>query len=111
MNQFSVLILPGWTNSGPDHWQSHWERSHPEYRRVEQEDWDCPDRADWMRRIDAAVRESESQVFFLAHSLGCIAFVGWVADAEPHLIARVSGAFLVAPADIERENAPGVLHS
>jgi carotenoid cleavage dioxygenase-like enzyme len=34
-----VLIVPGWTNSGPEHWQSHWERAHPEWRRVEQADW------------------------------------------------------------------------
>ena len=29
-----VLILPGLYNSGPEHWQSHWERAHPEFRRV-----------------------------------------------------------------------------
>ena len=23
-----VLLLPGWLNSDPGHWQSHWERRH-----------------------------------------------------------------------------------
>jgi predicted alpha/beta hydrolase family esterase len=38
-----VLILPGLGNSGPDHWQSHWERGDAACRRVEQDDWDAPD--------------------------------------------------------------------
>jgi len=32
---------------GPQHWQSLWERDHPEYRRVQQKDWDTPLREDW----------------------------------------------------------------
>ena len=42
----TVLILPGWQNSGPDHWQSRWERTHS-YTRVEQSDWQRPLRGDW----------------------------------------------------------------
>lgn len=30
-----VLILPGLYNSGPEHWQSYWERAHSGFRRVE----------------------------------------------------------------------------
>jgi len=36
VRQPPVLIVPGWTNSGPQHWQTLWEHEHPEYRRVEQ---------------------------------------------------------------------------
>ncbi|WP_204314112.1 alpha/beta hydrolase, partial [Klebsiella aerogenes] len=28
MKSERVLLLPGWQNSGPDHWQSRWERLH-----------------------------------------------------------------------------------
>ena len=30
-----ILIVPGLYNSGPDHWQSHWERDLPGAVRVE----------------------------------------------------------------------------
>ena len=25
-----VLIVPGWNNSGPEHWQTLWERADPD---------------------------------------------------------------------------------
>ena len=106
----SILMLPGWTNSGPDHWQSHWERARPAYRRVEQDDWEKPDRDDWQRKIDAAIGATNSPVILVAHSLGCIAAVDWVAAGSASL-PSVRGAFLVAPADTERPNAPEVLQS
>ena len=33
-----VLLLPGWQNSDPEHWQSRWERRYG-YHRLEQHDW------------------------------------------------------------------------
>ena len=36
-----VLLLPGWQNSGPDHWQSRWEARYG-YTRVQQHDWMRP---------------------------------------------------------------------
>ena len=38
MKPSNVLILPGWENSGPHHWQTLWEQRHG-YVRVEQHDW------------------------------------------------------------------------
>ena len=111
MQHVSILTLPGWTNSGPDHWQSHWERAHPGYRRVQQADWDRPERGDWLRQVEAAVWQSEPPVILVAHSLGCMAAVGWVASTAAAGRRRVAGAFLVAPADVERPDAPAVLHA
>lgn len=34
-----ILIVPGLFDSGPDHWQSHWQRALPTAERVEQSDW------------------------------------------------------------------------
>jgi predicted alpha/beta hydrolase family esterase len=107
----SILILPGWTNSGPDHWQSHWERANPTYCRVQQDDWDRPDRRDWRRKINAGIEEAAPPIVLVAHSLGCVAAVDWAASAGLRSTARVAGALLVAPPDTERENAPEVLHS
>ena len=47
-----VLILPGYQNSGPEHWQSLWERRHPEYRRVQQRGWERPRWTDWVTGLD-----------------------------------------------------------
>ena len=109
MQRVSVLILPGWTGSGPEHWQSHWERAHPEYRRVEQENWDTPTREDWLPTIDRAISSATPPVVLVAQSLGCIAAVEWAARPDSESLSRVAGAFLVAPADVERKQAGRVV--
>ena len=40
-----VVIVPGWRNSGPGHWQTLWAQRLPVARRVEQDDWAKPARA------------------------------------------------------------------
>ncbi|PYM48393.1 MAG: hypothetical protein DME16_11120, partial [Candidatus Rokuibacteriota bacterium] len=37
-----VLVLPGYGDSGPEHWQSLWEAEDPACRRVVQRDWMLP---------------------------------------------------------------------
>lgn len=105
----SVLMLPGWTNSGPEHWQSHWERAHPEYRRVEQTNWDTPTPEDWLPAIASAIAQAAPPVVLVGQSLGCLAAVHWAGQSDPAEIARVAGAFLVAPPDVERKNAGRVV--
>ncbi len=46
-----TLILPGWQNSGPGHWQSIWEAKF-DYQRVIQHDWMRPLRGDWITRLE-----------------------------------------------------------
>jgi len=104
----TVLLVPGYTNSGPQHWQSLWQRAHPEYRRVEQDDWDAPDVASWVSALDREVRAAPSPVVLVAHSLGCITIAHWSART-PYAASRVVAALLVAPADVERADAPDVL--
>ena len=36
MSRSNIVIVPGWNGSGPAHWQTIWERDHPEYVRVTQ---------------------------------------------------------------------------
>jgi hypothetical protein len=90
-----VLTLPGWLDSGPDHWQTRWEAVHPGVTRVVQRDWLRPRCADWVERLDAAVRESGSGVVLAAHSLGCLLAARWAALPG----RRVRGALLVAVPD------------
>ena len=108
-----VLVLPGWQNSGPRHWQSRWEALYGDVR-VEQSDWMHPLRGDWMMRLDEAIGELEAaepepRVALVAHSLGCQLVAAWAAHSRK--TARVRAALLVAPPDVEREEFQHALHS
>jgi predicted alpha/beta hydrolase family esterase len=92
-----ILILPGYADSGPDHWQSHWERADPACRRVVQDDWLLPRLEDWLAALDRHVRECASPPVLAAHSLACALVAHWAARAS----APVKGALLVAPADVD----------
>lgn len=99
----TVLLLPGWLNSGDAHWQSRWEALHG-HQRVEQDDWLWPRRGDWMARLDEALSETPQPVLLVAHSLGCQLVAAWAAHSAH--VERVAGALLVAPPDTEREDMP-----
>ncbi|GHJ43944.1 alpha/beta hydrolase [Catellatospora sp. TT07R-123] len=99
----SVLILPGFENSGPAHWQSAWEREHG-FVRVEQDDWFTPLVADWVRTLGAAIAAATGPVVLAAHSLGCVTVAHWAASGAD--TAKVAGALLVAPADIDTADVP-----
>ncbi|MGE3348704.1 MAG: RBBP9/YdeN family alpha/beta hydrolase [Ramlibacter sp.] len=101
MKPSNVLILPGWQNSGPAHWQSLWEHKHG-YFRVEQHDWMNPLRGDWIARLEDVVLSRDEPAVLVAHSMGCILTAAWAAISKN--THRVRGALLVAPADLERED-------
>lgn len=98
MTSTSIIIVPGWRDSGPGHWQTLWAERLPQARRVVQDDWHTPTRSAWVARLEETVLEQPSPVVIVAHSLGCIT----TAHMKPEAAARVRGALLVAPADPER---------
>lgn len=103
MSPAHTLILPGWQNSGPGHWQSLWEAAHG-YQRVEQHDWLRPLRGDWSARLDEVLLDTDTggrgPVVLVAHSLGCMLAAAWAAHSRN--THRVKAALLVAPPDVER---------
>ncbi|AEG91138.1 RBBP9/YdeN family alpha/beta hydrolase [Ramlibacter tataouinensis] len=99
MKPSNVLLLPGWGNSGPQHWQSLWEQRHG-YARVEQHEWAKPLRGDWVARLEEALLSCDEPAVLVAHSLGCILVAAWAARSRN--TNRVKAALLVAPADTER---------
>lgn len=97
-----ILIVPGWTGSGPDHWQTRWEGRLQTARRVALPDPDRPVKDAWVSAIVAAVAACERPVVLVAHSCGVAA----VAHAAPLLArGRTVAAMLVAPADLGRTEA------
>ncbi|WP_077000053.1 alpha/beta hydrolase [Variovorax sp. KK3] len=97
----TVLLLPGWQNSDPPHWQSRWEAVHGD-RRVEQHEWMRPLRGDWSARLEEEVLAAKAPVALVAHSLGCILVAAWAAHSRN--THKVRAALLVAPGDLERED-------
>jgi predicted alpha/beta hydrolase family esterase len=105
----NMLILPGWQNSGPDHWQSRWESLHG-FQRVEQHDWMQPLRGDWIARLEEVLLAQNGPSILVAHSLGCLLTAAWSAHSRnTHL---VKAALLVAPAaEIDTAESPPALWS
>jgi hypothetical protein len=102
----ATLILPGLASSGPDHWQSHWERLDDACRRVEQAEWDGPRCADWIATLDVAIARLDGVCVLVAHSAACALVAHWAAGSPVAQLARVRGALLVAPADPEGPSFP-----
>ncbi len=105
MTQF--LLLPGWHDSGPGHWQARWPQRHTTahvgFRKVDQDDWAWPKRGDWMMNLDEALQADpmfeRQPAILLAHSLGCHLVAAWAAHSRH--THRVKGAWLVAPPDLD----------
>lgn len=92
-----ILIIPGYTNSGPLHWQSRWEQKLSTARRVEQAEWSKPVRQDWVARVAEEVNRSTRPVVLIAHSLG----IPTAIHAIPLFESKVAGAFFVAPPEVD----------
>lgn len=104
-NGATILTVPGFGGSGPSHWQTLWEESRLDTRRVELGMWQAPHRNAWVTKLDQAIRTAQGPVILAAHSLGCLAVAWWAALSNPPFGWPVAGALLVAPADVDREDA------
>lgn len=102
MSSVKCFLHPGLNNSGPEHWQTHWERMYG-FTRIQQADWDAPVASEWIAQIEATLRHEDlSRVVLIGHSLACSTIVRW-AEQYGH---RIKGALLVAPSDTEAPSYP-----
>jgi uncharacterized protein len=97
-----IVLLPGLYDSGPDHWQSHWERTLPNTLRVVQRDWETPARDEWVATLEDAVVEAGPDSVLVSHSTACALIAFWAAQTS----RTVRGALIVAPSDTEGSNYP-----
>jgi uncharacterized protein len=100
------LVLPGFGDSGPRHWQSLWEHRDPRFKRVKQRDWDHPDRSEWVGALGRAIADHPGDMILVAHSLACLVVAHWTQASQPRMRGRVRAAFLVAPVDPESPAFP-----
>jgi hypothetical protein len=107
-----VLIVPGLDGSGPEHWQTHWERRLSRCERVQMGDWAYPERTKWIRRLDQEIHRSPAPVLIAAHSLGSLTVAWWAKERwSLGYQEQVIGALLVAPPDVERGRSRGRMES
>jgi uncharacterized protein len=94
----NYLLVPGLGNSGPEHWQTHFENLADNFYRIEQQESDAPNCKDWITTINKKVVEFDPlSVVLIGHSLGCATIAHWAAKYKQ----QIKGAMLVAPSDLE----------
>jgi uncharacterized protein len=96
------LTLPGLDGSGPDHWQSRWERERLGVERVELGGWSQPNRNQWITKLEWAIARASGPVVLVAHSLSCHLVAWWASLVGEAASRSVVGAMLVAPPDLDR---------
>lgn len=92
------VIIPGLGNSGPRHWQSHWQKTLPNAVRVEQRDWENPTRAEWLAALDKVTQKVPGECILIAHSLGVALVAHWAMNFHN---SKVRAALLVSPSDVD----------
>ena len=97
----SILFVDGWFGPDPGDWQELWAKTLPDAARLEQEDWERPERKAWVERLDEAIASCRRPPVLIAHSLGCVTVAHWVAAGSGR---PVRAALLAAPADVERNH-------
>lgn len=96
------LLVPGYLDSPPPHWQADWLARLPGAMRADLGDWSAPRCDVWVARLDAAIRSAGGPVVLVSHSLGGLAVTAWAARHAAG--STVTGAMLVAMPD---PTAPG----
>jgi predicted alpha/beta hydrolase family esterase len=99
--RFDLVLVPGFKDSGPEHWQSLWQGMVPVFSRISQRRWDDPDVELWIATIQRHLRESRRPAVLIGHSLGALASTCVAADG----VVPVAGLMLVAPAEPSRFEA------
>lgn len=101
-SSMKVFTVPGLYNSGPQHWQTHWENEYG-FTCIEQKEWETPVCSDWLQTIDATVSPFPShEVILVGHSLACCTIVRWAEKYQ----SIIKGALLVGPSDVEAPSYP-----
>ena len=98
----NVFLLPGLNNSGPDHWQTHWENQY-RFLRIQQREWDTPHCEDWINQIERSLMNYQNEnILLVGHSLACCTIVHWSNKFK----RKIKGALMVGPSDVEAPSYP-----
>lgn len=99
------LLSPGYTNSGPDHWQTHLHTTYASFERVQHDDWDYVERERWIQELEQAISSLDEELTLIGHSCGANVIAQWSHTNSPHR-PKVKAAILVAPANVDDSSLP-----
>jgi len=102
-SRLDFVLVPGFKDSGPEHWQSYWQRRLPAFQRITQKRWDEPDIEHWVHAITRMLGAGGRPAVLIGHSLGALASACVASDGHK----RIAGLMLVAPAEPQRFEAEG----
>ena len=107
MNNQTILILPGWQDSGPEHWQGIWLKKYPNAIKVMQRDWMNAKKDEWVAILNEYIEKYKgTDIILVGHSLACPAIAFWAKEYAPKTSVKIKGALLVCPSDTEMDDFP-----
>lgn len=102
---YDFVLVPGFGDSGPHHWQSEWQALTPAFKRITQRRWDERAIDRWITAIERMLANCAKPAVLIGHSLGAVA-----ACALPEgFHANVAGLFIVAPPEPSMFHAEDVV--
>ncbi|MFT5580970.1 MAG: putative alpha/beta hydrolase family esterase [Psychromonas sp.] len=100
----NIINVAGLGGSGREHWQTIWSHLNPTIINLEQDNWQHPKCKAWVDRLEEVVKQYNHQpIVLIGHSM---AYSTIVHAAQQGKLNGVIGAFMVAPADLERKDFP-----
>ncbi len=107
-SDYHYLLVPGYGGIEMRHWMRHWMRILPKVSIVKQQDFQKPDKDQWVDGLKKALGriDGQQEVILICHSLGCI--TSFYAALEGELANNVVAAFMVAmPGETRPEHHDG----
>ncbi len=105
VENYDLVLVPGFKNSPAEHWQTLWEQKTPLFSRISMSRWDVRDIHYWIDAINRQLSVCEKPVILIGHSLGALAAACVLAETPP----EVAGAMFVAPAEPMRFEAEDII--
>jgi uncharacterized protein len=100
----TILIIPGYADSSPKHWQGRWLKAFPNAVKVVQKEWINVNKEEWVQTLGAAIQTAQEPIVLVGHSLGCSTILFWADSKEGQKsIHKIKGALLVALPDPHSE--------
>jgi uncharacterized protein len=90
-----ALILAGIGDSGPEHWQTLWQKADANMQKLQHFEWEAPVLEAWLDELQQQLDRTGNDVVLVAHSLGCLLAAHWALKTG----GRVAGALLVSIPD------------
>lgn len=103
----TILILPGWQDSGPNHWQSIWLKKYPNAVKIVQKDFMNPEKNEWVKTLNDYIEKyKDTEIILVGHSLACATIAYFSNEYFAKTSAKIKGALFVSPSDMDAPNFP-----